>query len=343
MSGTQPAITSSSTSNFVSIFEDASKEYKKLTGQDLNAHPFSVEFDSCDSPDVVLGIFQKQAQIFNEIRKGDEKLMKWLDPIVHILFTFSAALGEGVGTIFSPAKVIFASVGALLTAAKDVMASYDTLTSLFECMQGFLQRLKIYNGTPLTSAMMEVLCKIMAEVLFIFALVTKEMRQRRFKKFLKRLMGWTDVENALKRLDMFTQEEMRMVVVKNLEVTHGINDNVKAVVAITSDVNGRVNVLSEVTHGVNNDVRAIREATGTLSRGHARSDLRGWISPPNPSINHNLARDTHHNGTTTWFAQGNAFDEWKKNGSLLWIRGNPGSGKSVLCSTIIEDLKRTAR
>ena len=99
MSGTQPAITSSFTSNFVSIFEDASKEYKKLTGQDLNAHPFSVEFDSCDSPDVVLGIFQKQAQIFNEIRKGDEKLMKWLDPMVHILFMFSAALGEGVGTV----------------------------------------------------------------------------------------------------------------------------------------------------------------------------------------------------------------------------------------------------
>jgi hypothetical protein len=50
-----------------------------------------------------------------------------------------------------------------------------------------------------------------------------------------------------------------------------------------------------------------------------------------------------------WFIQGNKFNEWKKNGSLLWIRGNrrplscqdfmtvevfrgypAGSGKSIL-------------
>ncbi|KAH9080612.1 hypothetical protein EDB83DRAFT_999443 [Lactarius deliciosus] len=134
---------------------------------------------------------------------------------------------------------------------------------------------------------------------------------------------------------------MRMAVARNLAITHGIDDNVKAVKAITSDVGINVNVLKDVTRSVDDNVRDIREATATLSRRHARSDLRRWISPPNPSVNHNLACDTHHNGTTTWFSQCNAFDEWKNNGSLLWIRGNPGSGKSVLCSTIIEDLKRT--
>lgn len=46
-------------------------------------------------------------------------------------------------------------------------------------MQGFLQRLGVYIGVPLTPAMTEVLGKIMAEVLCIFALVTKEMKQRR--------------------------------------------------------------------------------------------------------------------------------------------------------------------
>ncbi len=49
-------------------------------------------------------------------------------------------------------------------------------------MQGFLQRLEVYSGTPLTPAMTEVLGKIMAEVLSIFALVTKEMKQRRFSE-----------------------------------------------------------------------------------------------------------------------------------------------------------------
>src|SRR5712691_5730120 len=50
--------------------------------------------------------------------------------------------------------------------------------------------------------------------------------------------------------------------------------------------------------------------------------LRSWLSPPNPSINHNTACEIQHRGTATWFIQGNTFREWKQNGSLLWIRGN---------------------
>ena len=29
-----------------------------------------------------------------------------------------------------------------------------------------------------------------------------------------------------------------------------------------------------------------------------------------------------HNGTASWFIQGDTFQQWKKNGSLLWMRGN---------------------
>jgi len=42
-------------------------------------------------------------------------------------------------------------------------------------------------------------------------------------------VGWTDVENALKKLDMLTQEEMRLVVARNLEVTHSVDNNVRAI------------------------------------------------------------------------------------------------------------------
>jgi len=77
-------------------------------------------------------------------------------------------------------------------------------------------------------------------------------------------VGWTNVENALKRLDTLTQEEMRMAVAGNLEVTHGINDNVKVIKAITSDVSNNMNVLKEVTRSVDNNVRAIRESAYRL-------------------------------------------------------------------------------
>jgi hypothetical protein len=63
----------------------------------------------------------------------------------------------------------------------------------------------------------------------------------------------------------------------------------------------------------------------TLAESEQRdkSKFRAWLSPPDPSINHNTACDIHHNGTASWFIQDSRFREWKENGgSLLWIRGN---------------------
>jgi len=53
-----------------------------------------------------------------------------------------------------------------------------------------------------------------------------------------------------------------------------------------------------------------------------RDKFRAWLSPPDPSINHNTACEIHHGETATWFIEGSTFQEWKENGSLLWIRGN---------------------
>ena len=52
-----------------------------------------------------------------------------------------------------------------------------------------------------------------------------------------------------------------------------------------------------------------------------RQDLRRWLSPPDPSINHNIARKAHYKGTASWFFQGGIFNEWRSSPSLLWIHG----------------------
>jgi hypothetical protein len=85
--------------NFTNILDAASDEYRKLTKQDLQTHPFAAVLDICDSPDAVLNVFRRQARAFDEFCKGDDKLMKWLNPMVHVLFTFSATLGEGIALV----------------------------------------------------------------------------------------------------------------------------------------------------------------------------------------------------------------------------------------------------
>jgi hypothetical protein len=90
--------TDPSTHNFATIFEAASNEYKTLTGKDLQSHPFAAALE-INSPDSVLVVFQERAQAVDRFRKRHDKLIKLLTPIVHIIFTFSVTLGEGVGLV----------------------------------------------------------------------------------------------------------------------------------------------------------------------------------------------------------------------------------------------------
>ena len=58
----------------------------------------------------------------------------------------------------------------------DVRASQDNLIDIFERMEKFFRRLEIYTVSP-TPEMIDIIVKIMVEVLSILAIATKEMKQ----------------------------------------------------------------------------------------------------------------------------------------------------------------------
>jgi hypothetical protein len=97
MSHTPPTTTSSS--NFQLIFNNALKAYEKRTKKDLVAHPLAAQLQACDSPSAILGVLQQQVEDLNQSRSTDERWTKWLDPTVNVLFTLSATLGEGVSLV----------------------------------------------------------------------------------------------------------------------------------------------------------------------------------------------------------------------------------------------------
>jgi hypothetical protein len=68
------------------------------------------------------------------------------------------------------------------------------------------------------------------------------------EKFLKRLIGRTEVEDALDRLDTLTKEETLMAVTRNLGVTHHVDGNVKAVKEIAQNIDGNVEQLKRLLH-----------------------------------------------------------------------------------------------
>ena len=57
-------------------------------------------------------------------------------------------------------------------------ASHDALIELFERIESFFGRLEIYTQVSLTNEMVGVLVKIMAEILSILSIATKEVKRK---------------------------------------------------------------------------------------------------------------------------------------------------------------------
>ena len=76
----------------------------------------------------------------------------------------------------------------LLQAAIGISTSNDALLDLFECVSNLLKRLHIYTERiPLSPMMLDMVVKIMGEVLVVLALATKQIKQGHLSKWAHRL------------------------------------------------------------------------------------------------------------------------------------------------------------
>src|SRR5258708_39383697 len=91
------------------------------------------------------------------------------------------------------------------------------------------------------------------------------------EKYLKKLIGKTEIEDALKRLDKLTQEEARMAAAENLKVAHTVDERVKGVVDTVeaidnkvASVDGRVAAVNDPVVAVHDQVASVNERVVTI-------------------------------------------------------------------------------
>jgi hypothetical protein len=96
--------------------------------------------------------------------------------------------------------------------------------------------------------MVEIVVKILLELLATFALATKQIKlgkpsesvfgdslllynltECNVEKFVKKLLGGNDVEMSLQRLDLLAQNEARITAATTLEVVYGLVQNTRVV------------------------------------------------------------------------------------------------------------------
>ncbi len=105
-----------------------------------------------------------------------------------------------ISQVFPPAKAVFTAVGVLLLvcifsyvcaahrnaitsqAAKNIRASEDALFEVFDRLEAFFRRLEVYTEAALDQRMVDIVAKIMAEVLNILGITTNKIRQGRMSK-----------------------------------------------------------------------------------------------------------------------------------------------------------------
>ena len=89
-----------STSNYQVIFDSALEVYKKKTKKDLRSHPLLPKLQTCNSPDAVLALLREQTPVFDQSNSGaSDRLTKWLNPTVNVLYAFSEAIGVGISLV----------------------------------------------------------------------------------------------------------------------------------------------------------------------------------------------------------------------------------------------------
>ena len=64
----------------------------------------------------------------------------------------------------------------------DASASHDTLIDIFGRIENFFQRLVIYTEVAPTHEMMDIIVKIMVEVLSILGIATKQIKEGRMSE-----------------------------------------------------------------------------------------------------------------------------------------------------------------
>ncbi|KAH9971083.1 hypothetical protein BGW80DRAFT_1253517 [Lactifluus volemus] len=333
----------SDSSTLQSLLDDAVKQYQAKVGASLIEHQLAIRLRSCHTIESINQVLEEQLQAFRKSLGNDRhpKMTKSIlhtVNVLHTVFTGSGTAlrglqgaiqaGHGVASVsIPPIRLIFSAIGILLAAVKDVNAGYDLLFELFDSLGNVVQRLDIYTQASPTTAVRKVVVKIIIEMLSTLALATEQIKQSRLKKFGLKLFGENKVEGALKKLDKLIQEEVRATAAQTLGVVSRIEKN------------SRVIMDGDTSH-------AKKEKADQMRR-----DLQHWLSPPDPSKNHNIACEARYDGTTKWLIQSDTLVNWQSSGSLFssiieYIDGMRKSGLASLAFFYCEfgdDEKKNSR
>lgn len=145
--------------------------------------------------------------------------------------------------------------------------------------------------------------------------------------------GWKKVRKALKW--HFEKDEIQKTLDtierhKSLFSLARQNDHIALSKAIKDDIETARREISEIKIGIHNS-----------QIDELRQKIREWLSAPDPSSNYIKALRDRYEATGSWFLATDTYSNWLSTPtSLVWMHGIPGCGKTVLSSTVIQNISK---
>jgi hypothetical protein len=84
------------------------------------------------------------------------------------------------------------------------------------------------------------------------------------EKYAKKVIGRTDMEDALKRLDKLTHEEARMATAQNLKATHTVGESLRGVTVKVIAIDDRVAGVDDRVTGVDDRVADVSDRVASV-------------------------------------------------------------------------------
>ena len=154
-------------------------------------------------------------------------------------------------------------------------------------------------------------------------------------------------KSTLEKLGIITQALMQQLNLALQVVQLDISDSTRATATRIEDaVQGIVDVTSRMqaftldtqTQLATTVTHVHKLVTEQDAKTHAA--VLDWLAAPDRAIEHEAARKKHEVGTGEWLLTSDHYREWISGHTpLLWLHGKAGCCKTVLCSSIIDNLQ----
>ena len=316
-----------------SAFDDAFDTYlaglrKRPTSKKLD---FILQVQASDqhNPTQAVEIAIQKLQAECEHQRLGTKSKGILVPVVNAIKNYSSIVDVFVSAHPMPVALIWGSFRVFVEFASMSLDLCEKLQEQMEDLDNMIRRLtsyeKIYYDYP---GIQSALGRSYVSILEFWYQASKWCRQRalsRFRKAMKAPASTVKIDKALKQL----------------------NDNADRLEKLSQDAERKLKYEARSRQGMEAlEASKYRQHGYVVSHLVIQGLLKDWLGriqeSSSPQYDH--FKRKRHPGSCQWLLRHESFVSWwagRTHPSVLWVQGQPGAGKSVLCSAVIEEAKKS--